>query len=34
VLDANERKKLVEESCQAFMTTSLPELVRFGIVKA
>jgi hypothetical protein len=34
VLDANELKKLVEESCQAFMTTSLPELVRFGIVKA
>jgi SAM-dependent methyltransferase len=34
VLDATERKKLVEESCQAFMTTCLPELLRFGIVKA
>lgn len=34
VNDAAQRSRLVEEACQAFIRTSLPELVRLGIVVA
>ena len=34
VSDASQRSRLVEEACQAFIATSLPELVRLGIVTA
>ena len=33
VSDAAQRSQLVEEACQAFISTSLPELVRLGIVR-
>jgi len=32
VKDAGQRHTLVEQACQAFITTSLPELARLGIV--
>ena len=32
VNDAAERTQLVEEACQAFIATSVPELVRLGVV--
>ena len=34
VSDASQRSRLVEEACQSFIDTSLPELVRLGIVIA
>jgi hypothetical protein len=34
VADASQRSQLVEEACNAFIATSLPELVRLGIVTA
>jgi hypothetical protein len=34
VNDEAKRGQLVEEACQAFITTSLPELARLGIVTA
>jgi hypothetical protein len=34
VSDASQRSRLVEEACQSFNATSLPELVRLGIVIA
>jgi SAM-dependent methyltransferase len=34
VADASQRSQLVEEACKAFISTSLPELVRLGIVTA
>jgi hypothetical protein len=34
VNDAALRSQLVDEACQAFIRTSLPELVRLGIVTA
>jgi hypothetical protein len=34
VNDAAIRSRLVEDACQAFIRTSLPELVRLGIVSA
>jgi len=32
VADAAERTRLVEEACQGFIRTSLPELIRLGVV--
>jgi len=34
VNDAAKRSQLVEEACQTFISTSLPELARLGIVTA
>jgi hypothetical protein len=34
VADASQRSRLVDEACKAFITASLPELVRLGIVTA
>jgi hypothetical protein len=34
VNDEAKRSQLVEEACQAFISTSLPELARLGIVTA
>jgi hypothetical protein len=34
VTDSAARQKLVEDACNAFTTTSLPQLTQLGIVSA